>query len=159
VNVRHVRDTDVAALVELTLLAFVPVFDSFRRLLGPAVYPLIWPDWKRSQREAVETMCSDSSATVVLVAELDGDPVGFAAYEIRAPGDTGEVLLVAVHPDHQGGGIGTQLVEQALEGMKAAGVRLAVIEAGGDSSHAPARRSYEKAGGVGLPLVRYFKNL
>jgi ribosomal protein S18 acetylase RimI-like enzyme len=158
-SVRHVRDTDVKALVELTLLAFVPVFDSFRKLLGPAVYEAIWPDWKNSQKQAVEALCGDSDGRVVLVAELDGVPVGYGAYEVRPEGDTGEVLLLAVHPDHQNHGIGTRLNERALEEMKAAGVKLAVVEAGGESSHAPARRSYEKSGYVGLPLVRYFKRL
>ena len=36
---------------------------------------------------------------------------------------------------------------------------LAQVETGGDVSHAPARRAYEKAGYTGLPLVRYFKTL
>ena len=158
-SVRQVRDTDVEALVELTLLAFVPVFDSFRELLGPTVYPMIWPDWEKTQREAVETLCSDSDDTVVLVAELDGAPVGYVAYEVRSKDDTGEIRLLAVHPRYQNGGIGTLLNVRALEEMKAAGVKLAIAETGGDSSHAPARKSYEKSGYVGLPLVRYFKKL
>ena len=157
--IRQVRDSDVEALVELTLLAFVPVFGSFRGLLGPAVYQLIWPDWKKGQREAVEMLCGDSSDSVVLVAELEGMPVGFVAYEVRSEDDMGEVLLIAVHPDYQNRGIGTLLNKRALYEIRAAGVKLAMVEAGGDSSHAPARRSYEKSGYTGLPLVRYFKNL
>jgi hypothetical protein len=43
--------------------------------------------------------------------------------------------------------------------MRESGVRLARVETGDDSSHAPARRSYEKAGYIPMPLVRYFKNL
>jgi hypothetical protein len=43
--------------------------------------------------------------------------------------------------------------------MKAAGVKMAVAETGGEDGHAPARRAYEKAGYTGLPLVRYFKDL
>jgi hypothetical protein len=38
-------------------------------------------------------------------------------------------------------------------------MRLAVVGTGGDSGHAPARRTYEKAGYTGLPLVRYYKHL
>jgi predicted N-acetyltransferase YhbS len=158
-TIRPVRETDVEPIAELTLLAFVPIFESFRSVLGPAVYPLIWPDWRASQREAVEDLCSDASDSVVLVAEVDETPVGFVAYEIDPADGTGRVLLLAVHPDHQNRGIGTSLNRRALEEMRAAGVRLAVVEAGGESSHAPARRSYEKSGYVGLPLVRYFKSL
>jgi hypothetical protein len=43
--------------------------------------------------------------------------------------------------------------------MKQAGMRLAVVGTGGEDGHAPARRSYEKAGYTGLPLVRYYKKI
>jgi ribosomal protein S18 acetylase RimI-like enzyme len=158
-SIRRVRGADIEALVHLTLLAFVPIFESFRALLGPAVYHLIWPDWRKSQKEAVESLCGDSSGKSVLVAEVDKKPVGFLVYEIQSGEEKGQVLLIAVHPDHQNRGIGTELNQRALEEMKAAGVKLAVVETGGESSHAPARRSYEKSGYVGLPLVRYFKSL
>jgi GNAT superfamily N-acetyltransferase len=160
--IREATKADVGALVELTLLAFAPVFDSFQKLLGPAVYTAIWPDWRRSQSEAVETLCSDEGRTV-LVAEVGGAAVGFIAYEVgrdeAADRVTGEVLLLAVHPDHQNLGIGTRLNERALDAMRDAGVTLAKLEAGGDASHAPARRSYENAGYVGLPVVRYYRKL
>jgi hypothetical protein len=38
-------------------------------------------------------------------------------------------------------------------------MKLAVVGAGGDEGHAPARRSYEKAGYTALPLVRFYKAL
>jgi hypothetical protein len=38
-------------------------------------------------------------------------------------------------------------------------MQLAVVGTGGDEGHAPARRSYEKAGYTGLPLMRYYKAL
>jgi hypothetical protein len=34
-----------------------------------------------------------------------------------------------------------------------------MVEAGGDTGHAPARRVYEKAGYQALPAVRFFKAL
>ncbi len=159
ITIRRVRDTDVDALVELTLMAFVPVFDSFRNLLGPAIYSKIWPDWRKSQREAVEAFCSDPGKRVVLVAEAQGAVVGLVVYQPEADSDKAEVQFLAVHPDYQNRGVGTQLNERALREMKSAGVRLAVVETGGESSHAPARRSYEKAGYTALPLIRYFKEL
>jgi ribosomal protein S18 acetylase RimI-like enzyme len=66
---------------------------------------------------------------------------------------------VAVDPEHQNRGIGTELNVAALREMKAAGMKLAEVETGGDEGHAPARRSYEKAGYTASPLVRYFKDL
>jgi ribosomal protein S18 acetylase RimI-like enzyme len=128
-------------------------------MLGEGIYRLIWPDWRAGQTEAVQTVCVDSDKTTVYVAEADGRAVGFVAYVLNPEAKTGEVQLLAVHPQYQNQGIGTQLNSFVLDRMKESGVRLARVETGGDPSHAPARRSYEKAGYTALPLVRYFKDL
>jgi ribosomal protein S18 acetylase RimI-like enzyme len=157
--IRPVCDDDVEALVQLSLLAWIPVFSSFEQILGPEIYAIIYPDWKKSQREGVETVCKDGEKTTVWVAELDGIVVGFLAYELRVKDQTGEVQLLAVHPEYQNRGIGTELNNFALKKMKESEMRMAVVGTGGDPSHAPARRSYEKAGYTALPLVRYYKDL
>ena len=157
-RIRPVGDADVDDLVRLSLMAWEPVFRSFEQLLGHAVYTLIWPDWRTGQREAVEAVCQDDEKTTVWVAEVEGMVVGFVAYELHED-KTGEVQLLAVHPAHQNQGIGTELNIFALKKMKDSGMVMARVETGGDPSHAPARRSYEKAGYIALPLVRYFKDL
>lgn len=157
-RIRAVRDGDIEDLVQLSLLAWVPVFDSFEQVLGSSIYRMIWPDWQAGQREAVETVCKDGE-TVVWVAEVDGAAVGFVAYGMNDKDKTGDVQLLAVHPDHQNLGIGTELNAFALNKMKESGMAMAKVETGGDPSHAPARRSYEKAGYRALPLVRYFLDL
>jgi ribosomal protein S18 acetylase RimI-like enzyme len=159
VTIRPVCEADVEDLVQLSLLAWAPVFPSFRQILGEGIYKLIWPDWRGGQREAVEKVCRDGDKTPVYVAELDGTAVGFVAYQLNPRDKTGEVQLLAVHPDYQNHGIGTELNAFALNKMKAAGITLARVETGGDTSHAPARRCYEKAGYTALPLVRYFRDL
>ena len=93
------------------------------------------------------------------MAELDKKVVGFLAYELKREDETGEVILLAVHPGYQNDDIGTELNNRALQKMKAAGVKMVVVETGGDESHAPARRSYDKVGYTALPIVRYFKDL
>lgn len=159
VLIRPVRDEEVEALVQLTLGAFGPIFRSFEAMLGPAVYNLIWPDWRVSQRKGVETLCRERDRHLVWVAELDAKPVGFVACDLNLQDRTAEVQLIAVSPDYQNQGIGTALNRFALERMKESGVRLTHVDTGGDPSHAPARRAYEKAGYVAMPLVRYFKSL
>ena len=67
--------------------------------------------------------------------------------------------MIAVDSDYQQRGIGVALTEFALEQMKAAGMSVAMVETGGDSGHAPARRTYEKLGFELLPIARYFKKL
>jgi ribosomal protein S18 acetylase RimI-like enzyme len=158
-NIRPVRDEDIEALVQLTLAAFEPVFPSFERMLGPAIYGSIWPDWRASQRKGVETLCLNRDKHAVWVAELYGTTAGFIACDLNLQERTAEVQLIAVHPRYQNRGVGTALNLFALERMKESGVKLTHVDTGGDPSHAPARRSYEKAGYVPLPLVRYFKNL
>jgi ribosomal protein S18 acetylase RimI-like enzyme len=158
-HIRSFIDEDLDDVVELSLLAWEAVFSSFKQILGPSIYPILYPDWRKSQREGVETTCRDSERVHVLVAELDGQAVGFLAYELHEKDGSGEVLLLAVHPEYQNLGIGTELNVVALREMKAAGMKLAVVETGGDKSHAPARRSYEKAGYTALPLVRYYQDL
>jgi ribosomal protein S18 acetylase RimI-like enzyme len=158
-HIRPVCDHDVEDLVQLSLLAWAPVFPSFRQLLGQDIYTLIWPDWRTQQRAAVERVCKDGDKTTVWVAEWDGTVVGFVAYVLNLKDKTGEVQLLAVHPEYHNLGIGTELNTFALEKMKESGMTLAKVDTGGDPSHAPARRSYEKAGYTPLPLVRYFKDL
>ena len=67
--------------------------------------------------------------------------------------------MVAVDPDYQQRGIGTALVEFALDFMKVAGMSVAMVETGGDPGHAPARCTYENVGFGLLPIARYFKKL
>ncbi len=156
-QIRSFDDKDLTEIVEVSLLAWEPVFVSFKQILGPEIYSFLYPNWRQSQKEGVEAFCKDREKVSVLVAELGGRVVGFLAYQVR--GQTGEVELLAVHPDYQGLGIGTELNNRALEEMKAAGVVMVEVGTGGDESHAPARRSYEKAGYTALPLVRYYKRL
>jgi ribosomal protein S18 acetylase RimI-like enzyme len=157
VRVRSLVDSDIEQIVDLSLLAWEPVFESMEKVLGPRIFHLIWPDWKKSQAEGVEGACRATDKYQTLVAELDGRVVGFIAHELK--GETGEVVLLAVHPEFQRRGIATQLNQAVLAEMKAAGMKMAVAETGGEDGHAPARGAYEKVGYTGLPLVRYFKDL
>jgi GNAT superfamily N-acetyltransferase len=85
--------------------------------------------------------------------------VGFVAVKLDLESSMGEIYMVAVDPDFQGSGIGTALMEFALDWMKNAGMSVAMVETGGDPGHAPARRTYEKLGFGLLPIARYFKKL
>jgi GNAT superfamily N-acetyltransferase len=158
-QIRPLTGADIDAVVQLSVLAWAPVFQSFARILGPTIYPIVYPDWRRQQAEGVAAVCKDTAKYHVWVAEVGGVVVGFIAYVLNPEDQTGEVDLLAVHPDYQNAGIGTDLNNFVLDKMREAGMRLAVVGTGGDPGHAPARRSYEKAGYTGLPLVRYYKAL
>jgi ribosomal protein S18 acetylase RimI-like enzyme len=157
-TIRRLASADIAAVVEFSLRAWAPVFESFHTVLDEWVYQALYPDWTTSQARAVEAVCRDDTAAV-WVAEQQGRPIGFVAVRIDADHRTGEIEMLAVDPLVQRQGIGTALTSFAVQRLRAAGVRLAVVSTGGDPGHAPARRVYEKAGFVGLPLVRYYARL
>ena len=157
-TIRPLAPADIAAVVEFSLRAWAPVFESFRAVLGERVYQALYPDWRTSQARAVEAACRDDAAAV-WVAEQQGRPVGYVAVRIDADSRTGEIEMLAVDPLVQGQGIGTALTVFAVQRLHEAGVVLAVVGTGGDPGHAPARRVYEKVGFVGLPLVRYYARL
>ena len=157
-RIRPFEDRDTEAVVDFSLRAWAPVFASLERELGSEIFRRLHPDWREDQRRAVEEALIGSKERV-WVAEADGIAVGFVATDVSDPGkNMGEISMLAVDPDHQGGGVGTALTKFALERLKDAGMKVAV-ETGGDPGHAAARRTYEKAGCTLLPIARYFKNL
>ena|SRR5690242_2802101 len=158
IAIRPFATGDMEEVIRLALLAWAPVFRSFEQVLGRIIYSMIYPDWSRQQAAGVEKVCQDEK-TIVWVAEVAGILTGFIAYTVNSEDRVGEVELLAVHPDYQNHGIGTTLNNFVLEQMKESGMKMAVVSTGGDPGHAPARRSYEKAGYTALPLVRYYKNL
>jgi GNAT superfamily N-acetyltransferase len=158
-RIRPFDDRDAEVVVDLSLRAWAPVFASLEHVLGSEIFGRMHPDWRKDQRRAVENVCAAKKGPV-WVAEVDGTAVGFVAIELHHPErGMGEISLLAVDPDHQGGGIGTALTAFALDRLKDAGMKVAMVETGGDPGHAAARRTYEKAGYVLLPIARYFKSL
>jgi ribosomal protein S18 acetylase RimI-like enzyme len=159
IQIRPYDTKDLGAIVELSLLAWEPIFTAWRQILGPKLYPIaIYPDWREGQKGVVEQYCSNPGITT-WVAVVDEKVAGFICYEMNTNTKTGEVQLLAVHPDYQNSGIGTELNLLALQKFRESGMSLAVVGTGGDEGHAPARHCYEKAGYIGLPLVRYYQEL
>jgi len=158
-QIRLFDDRDADAVVDLSLRAWAPAFASLEQVMGSEIFRRQHPDWREDQRRAVEDVCAAKKGRV-WIAEVDGATVGFVAIELHHPERSmGEISMLAVDPDHQGGGIGTALTEFALDRLKDAGMTVAMVETGGDPGHAAARRTYEKAGYIHLPIARYFKNL
>lgn len=155
--IRPLAPGEVAAVVELSLRAWAPVHESMAQVLGDSVNAVVYPDWAAQQAGDVRAICQDASADV-WVAESGGQLAGFVAIRIGSDG-TGEIDMIAVDPPAQGQGIGAALTQFAMRAMRDSGVRLATVATGGDPGHAPARRTYEKAGFTGLPLVRYYARL
>lgn len=115
-------------------------------------------DWRRQQQQDVEKVLRDEKSEV-WVAEVNGEVAGFVAAVVDVDSRMGEIYMVAVDPDFQNQGLGTQLTDVATDRLREAGISVVLVSTGGDAGHAPARRTYEKAGFTPMPTVNYFKAL
>ena len=55
--IREFREDDLWAIVDLSLRAWEPIFDSLRRVLGDDVFLRLHPDWREDQADAVRSAC------------------------------------------------------------------------------------------------------
>ena len=160
VSIRTFAPADLPALQAIRAAAFAPVFRGFREAVGPEIAAIMLADAEADQARHLDELCAESAPWRMLVAELDGRLVGFAAYRCDPPRRSGEIGLNAVHPEHAGRGIGTALYERALAELKALGAAAVEVGTGGDAAHAPARRAYEKAGfGPAIPSLTLYRRL
>lgn len=151
--IRRFQAGDARDVVEFSLRAWTPVFESMAQALGSRVFKRLYPDWLAIQARTVSSACETME---VWVADLNGSPVGFVAAELRHELSEGQIDMLAVDPDHQRQGIGAALISVAVDWIKEAGMTLAVVGTGGDPGHEPARLAYENAGFKPMPLVRYY---
>jgi ribosomal protein S18 acetylase RimI-like enzyme len=157
--IRPYRETDEPAVVRLSLRAWTPVHDSMREVMGDEIFGRLYRDgWRHQQQEDVEEVLRDEKHEV-WVAEVDGKVAGFATAVLDEETRMGEIHMVAVDPDFQNRGLGTQLTDVAADWLRDAGMTVVLVSTGGDIGHAPARRTYEKAGFTPMPIVNYFKAL
>ena len=152
-TIRPFADDDLEAVLDLSIRAWTPVFASMADVLGPEIFGRMHTDWAAEQRASVASACESKE---VWVAEADGRPVAFTALDLRPDSNEGEIWMLAVDPDVQNEGLGTALSVYAIERMRSAGLGIGIVETGGDAGHAPARRTYEKAGFTLMPIARYF---
>ena len=139
--------------------AWEAVFASVRAVLGDEIFLRLHPDWRESQADAVRSACT-SNERDVFVAVVDAQPVGFAAVALNVFHDRmGAIEIIGVDPYYQRTGVGAKLTKVALDHMRDRGMDIAVVETGGDPSHAPARALYADTGFTVLPIARYFQSL
>lgn len=158
--IRAFDPADFPHLDEIRRLAFEPVFASFRRIVGPDIAEVAFATAEAEQAAHLKSLCDADSPARVFVAALGGVLAGFVAVALNHEQKTGEIGLNAVHPDHAGQGVGTALYDYALDFMRMEGMLVASVGTGGDESHAPARRAYEKAGfGPAIPSLWMYRTL
>jgi ribosomal protein S18 acetylase RimI-like enzyme len=159
-DIRPFRPADLPVMQDIRRLAFAPVFQSFRDIVGEEIAKIAFPHADAEQARLLETLCGADSSHEVLEVTVNEEVVGFVTYSLDVKNQVGEIGLNAVHPAHASKGIGAAMYELVLERMRSAGMKVATVGTGGDSSHAPARRAYEKVGfGPAIPSVYLYKLL
>lgn len=159
-SIRSFATADLPALHAIRAAAFAPVFASFRAIVGPEIAALGLATAEAEQGQLLDSICATGSGHEVRVACVGEAIGGFVSWKLTPDQLTGEITLNAVHPDHGGKGIGAALYNLALAAMREAGMKLATVGTGGDPSHEPARRAYEKAGfGAAIPSLYMYRVL
>lgn len=143
---RRANAGDLSCQERIRSAAFAPIFASFRAMLGDELYERVQAREYAAQSELLGSLLAAQSDWEVHVAEVAGEIVGFVATRLNRETRVGEIGLNAVRPASAGRGIGTAMYEFALQRMRKAGMRAATVATGGDPSHAPTRRAYERAG-------------
>jgi len=157
-DIRPIQPDDFDAVKDFVEHAFEPIFESFEQILGEQVFPLVYPDWRGLHRGFIDTFYNDENMTS-LIAVIDDQPAGYIVYHMTPKEKTGVIEFLAVNPNFQNRGIGTQLNDHVIDTMREAGIKVVSVGTGGDPSHAPARHTYEKSGFKPLPSVWYFRHI
>lgn len=158
--IRPFQPDDLDALQAVRAAAFVPVFESFRQVVGPRIAAVAFAHAEAEQARLLADLTAPGSGHEVWVAVAGYAVLGFVSLSVDEATRVGEIGLNAVHPDHAGRGLGTRLYRHALARMKARGMRVATVGTGGDASHAAARRAYAKAGfGPAIPSLHLYRLL
>lgn len=154
ITIRPSMESDLPALEDIRQKAFAPVFASFRNMLGDQIYSLAQEPEDKQQSRMLSDMLLQETAWQLYVVELSNEGIGFIAIRMDSVSKVGEIGLNAVHPDHAGQGVGTEMYKFAINKMKLSGMQVATVATGGDPSHEPARRAYQKSGfNVEIPSV------
>lgn len=150
---------DREEILEISVRAWGPVFPRMQQEVPGFVYECFYPrGWQERQVADLATVL-DGEPENVDIARLEGRPVGWVCTRLHPEDNMGEVFILAVDPGYQRRGIARALMDRSFDRVRRAGMRMVMVETGGDSGHEPARRAYEAAGFQRWPVARYFKDL
>jgi ribosomal protein S18 acetylase RimI-like enzyme len=157
---RSFESSDLDRLLQLTISTFRPFFvDSFPGYVGAAIAANEAGDWHNDYRRQWDGLHDPSSNKYVIVAENEGQPVGFLAWSMNPDARRAEIDILAVDAVHRRSRIASALCVDAFAEMKRLGAEVVELGTGGDAFHAPARAFYDSLGMTAFPQARYFMTL
>jgi len=159
-RIRAFTQQDLVPLTELTIDTFRPFYeDSFRPLMGEAVFAVQHGEWRDDYRKQVAELHAPEQHSYVAIAEAEDTIAGYVAWSVAPARKKGEITILAVSAQRRRHHVGTALCEHAFEQMRGVGAEVVEIDTGGDRFHAPARALYEALGCTALPRTVYFRQL
>lgn len=159
-RIREWNENDLERVMAITVAAWTPVYDGYRKALGPAIFDAVHADWEERKKRSILHSCRQGGGVAVYVVEIEGDVAAFIGYRIDTERKCGVIGDNAVDPAYQGRGIASEMYRFVLGKMKERGMTVAAVVTGGDEAHIPARRAYEKVGfDKVVPSVRYYMRL
>lgn len=155
--IRPLETSDLDAVVDLSIPAWQPVFESFAEILGGTIFDHLYqPSWQEAQASNVRRTCLDEQVDAHVLVAPDGRVAGYVALADEVNARIGHVEQIAVHPEYQRRGYASALMAFAIKRFRDSGMVMTNVGTGGDPGHAPARALYEAVGFTGVPLMNYY---
>lgn len=145
VKVRPGKPEELEVACEIAKLAWEPIYEYRRQTMGDVLFNVLFADWRNNKAQEVRSLC-ELYPERFLVAEVDGEIMGFGTFILDEENSMGIVGNNAVHPEAQGWGVGKLIHEAILEEFRKRGLKYAQVLTGLDPAHDAARGSYLKAG-------------
>lgn len=152
--------SDVEKAVEIAIVVYRPIYEYYSKTLGKEMFEDLYPNWRDIKSNQIRRYFLPTENHYVEVVEAEGRMIGFITYFVDPILHVGIIDNNAVHTDMQGKGIGHLMYEHVFEKLIELGMKYVEVTTGGDPSHEPARRAYERAGfAIQIPSVKYYKKL
>lgn len=151
------EDKYIEDAIKLTYIAWQPIFDGYRNVLGEEMFNVFYSGWKETKYKRVyEGLTSERG----YIALIENKVAGFIFYIVDELTKTGIIEENAIANEFRGLGIAHKMYDFVFDKMRGEGMVYAMVSTGLDDAHAPARKAYEKAGfDKGIGNIRYYKEL
>ncbi len=159
-SIREAQVSDLPRMREIATRAWEPIYQGFRERMDDELFSLLWPDgWQTGKAQQIADHFH-RRPECCLVAEVDGQVVGFLTFMLNSDTRIAEIGNNAVDPACQGQGIGSELYRCTLKLFREAGMVYAKVHTGLDEAHIAARTAYERLGfELMIPHGEFYRRL